>query len=366
MVLERKRRASNRQASQAGAEESAGAASSLTPPAQTQAPTGNDKFQQTPEFLAVINELNLHQDQQTKRQQEIREIERALTEKYGATNRLISYVTRFGHARAMISSADVAPLDTLLNSLGDAEQINVLLHSPGGDGTVVEKIVDMCRAHLIGQNIKLRLVVPNIAKSAATVFALGADEIIMGYCSELGPIDPQVPVNVSGIVHMISALAFVESRDQLLKDIAKATKAKEPTTGLLQQLAGLNIPFTFEMEDVIEFAAKTAETLLQKYMLRSRISDDKRRRRKARQITSKLLSKRLFPVHGQFINGATAKRELELEIDVLGRADPLWHKIWQYYIRCEIQMNMPIQPPMIKIKLYESANVSLVTQDTAN
>jgi ClpP class serine protease len=53
-------------------------------------------------------------------------------------------------------------------------------------------MVDMCRTHLAGTDQKLRVIVPNIAKSAATLFALGADEILMGYLSELGPIDPQV------------------------------------------------------------------------------------------------------------------------------------------------------------------------------
>ena len=37
-----------------------------------------------------------------------------------------------------------------------------------------------------------RLVVPDTAKSAATLIGLGATEIVMSTTSELGPIDPQV------------------------------------------------------------------------------------------------------------------------------------------------------------------------------
>lgn len=84
-----------------------------------------------------------------------------------------------------MQTADIPNLETILSSVSGADQINLLLHSPGGDGTIVEKMVDMCRAHLAGQNRKLRVIVPNIAKSAATVLALGADQILMGYCSEL-------------------------------------------------------------------------------------------------------------------------------------------------------------------------------------
>ncbi|MHB8390532.1 MAG: SDH family Clp fold serine proteinase [Acidobacteriaceae bacterium] len=324
------------------------------------------KIQSTPEFLILYNELNIHQDQQNKRQQLIREIETLLTHKYGATNRLITYLFRFGHSRASINSADIAYFEACLNSIPGAEQINVLLHSPGGDGTIIEKMVEMCRAHLVGNNRKLRVIVPNIAKSAATLFALGSDEILMGYCSELGPIDPQVQIAVSGVMHGISALSFVESRDTLMKDLAKAIQENKPTMGLMQQLASLNIPFTSEMENWIGFAQKTGATLLDKYMLMPKIPNASHRRRKANEIAKKLLSKQLFPVHGQFIDGATAKRELELEVDVLDKADELWKLIWSYYLRCELQMNLQLQPPMIKIKLFETTGLSLVTQDTVN
>jgi len=38
------------------------------------------------------------------------------------------------------------------------------------------------------------VIVPNFANSAATMLAIGADKIIMGTNSELGPIDPQIAV----------------------------------------------------------------------------------------------------------------------------------------------------------------------------
>ena len=39
---------------------------------------------------------------------------------------------------------------------------------------------------------RVRVIVPDYAKSAGTLMALGADRIIMSETSELGPIDPQV------------------------------------------------------------------------------------------------------------------------------------------------------------------------------
>jgi Serine dehydrogenase proteinase len=336
-----------------------------TPPAPPALPGDPAaKVQGTPIYMAVLNELNVNTDQFQKRQKLINEIETALTARYGNANRLMSYVLRFGHSRTLMHTSDIPHLETVLNSISGADQINLLLHSPGGDGTIVEKMVDMCRAHLSGQNRKLRVIVPNIAKSAATVLALGADQILMGYCSELGPIDPQVPIAVSGITQWVSAFAFVEARDKLMDQITAAVTNKEPTVGLLQQLAGLNIPFTDEMENQIGFAKKTAITLLDKYMLSPSFSDAKERAAKASEIAEKLLSKQLFPVHGQYIDGATAK-QLGLEVDVLDKDDSLWKLIWDYYIRCEVQMNIALAPGFIKTKLFESGNqVSLVTQDT--
>lgn len=258
--------------------------------------------------------------------------------------------------------SDIPNIEALLKANTGAEQINLLIHSPGGDGTITEKIVDMCRAHLAGAKPTFRVIVPNIAKSAATILALGTDQIIMGYTSELGPIDPQVPVVVSGIPQYVSAFAFVEARDKLMQQIAEATKKKQPTVGLLTQLAGLNIPFIDEMENQMAFAKKTAVTLLNKYMLVP-VHKPGTRKKKAEAIAQQLLSKQLFPVHGHYINGQTAQ-DMGLLIELLDKDDPLWKLIWDYYIRCELQMNIPLNPPHIKTKLFEARDkLSLVSQD---
>src|SRR5438132_14104053 len=116
------------------------------PPAPPSDPAA--KVQATPIFMAVLNELNVNSDQFQKRQKLINEIETALTARYGSANRLMSYVLRFGHSRTTMHVADIPNLETVLNSISGADQINLLLHSPGGDGTIVEKMVDMCRSHL--------------------------------------------------------------------------------------------------------------------------------------------------------------------------------------------------------------------------
>ena len=58
----------------------------------------------------------------------------------------------------------------------------------------------------------LRVIVPDYAKSAGTLIALGADRIVMGETSELGPIDPQITLS-DGSGNRISTpvLGYIEA-----------------------------------------------------------------------------------------------------------------------------------------------------------
>lgn len=65
--------------------------------------------------------------------------------------------------------------------------IDVIVDSPGGE------IGSSFKATKVFQSIcDYRAVVPRYAKSGATLFCLGSDEILMGAWAELGPLDPQV------------------------------------------------------------------------------------------------------------------------------------------------------------------------------
>jgi hypothetical protein len=66
--------------------------------------------------------------------------------------------------------------------------LDLILHSPGGDPNAAEAIMGYLRDVGFGP---IRAIVPIAAMSAATMMALSCDEIVMGYHSQLGPIDPQ-------------------------------------------------------------------------------------------------------------------------------------------------------------------------------
>lgn len=66
--------------------------------------------------------------------------------------------------------------------------MEVMLNSAGGDAYSAYKMIKILRSKCEF----LRVIVPLYAKSAATLLSLGADEIIMGPQSELGPLDAQI------------------------------------------------------------------------------------------------------------------------------------------------------------------------------
>ncbi len=89
-------------------------------------------------------------------------------------------------------------------------EIDLWLESPGGDAHSAYKLAVLLRAH----SCRLRVVVPDFAKSAATLLALAADEIYMAPAAELGPLDAQIP-NEGELIATFSALDVARSLDDL-------------------------------------------------------------------------------------------------------------------------------------------------------
>jgi len=72
-------------------------------------------------------------------------------------------------------------------ALGEAGRIALLIDSPGGSAYPAYKIAKLIRNHAGG----FAAIVPQFAKSAATLLTLGGDPIILARDAELGPLDAQ-------------------------------------------------------------------------------------------------------------------------------------------------------------------------------
>lgn len=102
----------------------------------------------------------------------------------------------------------------LLHGLDPAKDLHLMLCSPGGDGETAIRLARMAQAACS----RLVVLVPESAKSAATIFALGAHELLMGPTSDLGPIDPQVLLPDRGFVSAKDVIAAV---DKAIEDVDK-------------------------------------------------------------------------------------------------------------------------------------------------
>jgi ClpP class serine protease len=103
-------------------------------------------------------------------------------------SRVVTYVTsdRQGPFNARIAM-DVVPLvSKQLQAIKKTQNIDLFLYSSGGDTMVPWRLVSMIREYCD----KFSVVIPYKAHSAATMIALGADEIVMSNLSEISPIDP--------------------------------------------------------------------------------------------------------------------------------------------------------------------------------
>jgi ClpP class serine protease len=76
-----------------------------------------------------------------------------------------------------------------VHKLDRSKGLDLFLHTPGGDGDATESLVVYLKK-MFGNDI--RAIVPQIAMSAGTIMACACKEILMGYHSNLGPVDPQI------------------------------------------------------------------------------------------------------------------------------------------------------------------------------
>ena len=104
------------------------------------------------------------------------------------SSRVIAYLTsdRQGPFNARIAVDVIQLISKQLQAIGKVKNIDLFLYSAGGDTMVPWRLVSMIREYCD----KFSVIVPYKAHSAATMIALGADEIVMSDLSEISPIDP--------------------------------------------------------------------------------------------------------------------------------------------------------------------------------
>ena len=187
------------------------------------------------------------------------------------------------------------------------EKLDLFLVSNGGNGVVPWRLVSLFREFATSFNV----LIPYRAYSAATLIALGADQIVMGPFGEIGPIDPTVSnefnpkeegtgrqlgisvEDVKAYINFIKNTVGITHEDELIKAIEiLATKVHPLALGNVERFVLQN--------------RMMAKKILKTHM--GHEDDD----HVITEVVENLASKLYF--HGHPINRREAKSDLKLKV----------------------------------------------------
>lgn len=226
------------------------------------------------------------------------------------------------------------------------ENIDLFILSPGGFSDPAFKIARLFQEYTQNRG-RFSVLIPYYAKSAATILALGADEIVMGPSSELGPIDPQIEItDKSGRKRMVPLLALKDA----LKFIKDDIKENPSLTGMYwPQMEGIDVMSLGHYNREIESAKQYAIQLLQARMF----TDDKT---KSEKTATKLVD--FYKNHRYVIDRKEAKEELELNI--VDAKPEEWNAMWQLHKLYDTVLRDFRQEKKIAVKIIETLEITNV------
>ena len=195
------------------------------------------------------------------------------------------------------------------------EQLDLILHSPGGSLEAADQIVQYLRS----KYSNIRAIVPQNAMSAATMIACACDQIVMGKHSAIGPIDPQINLPSQNGVFTAPAQAILDEFRQAKQEVIEDPRTAPLWISKIQSYPNglLNI-----CQSTIRLSIEKVAEWLNLYMFAD-LSPDKR---KGQSIAEWLGNATLHKTHGRPINFATA-REIGLTVDLLEDDQILQEKV---------------------------------------
>jgi ClpP class serine protease len=221
--------------------------------------------------------------------------------------KVIVYFNSFNKEQGMINDTDAEMIENILSSEHISGKIILIINSAGGFGLAAERIVNVCRAY---SKNEFEVVVPHMAKSAATLICFGASCIHMSPTSELGPVDPQVSyTDDNGTVKWISAEEYVNSYQDLM-DKAISGEAKR-IEALIQQLSRYDSRYIEQLKSAQSLAESIIKKNIEDFLVHKKTSS-----------------------HGRMITMEEAK-ESGLNIKPIELRSDLWGWIWELFIRAD-------------------------------
>lgn len=249
---------------------------------------------------------------------------------------LICYVSGINTG---INRDDTVFLVDLLHNVTRGADLDMMLHSGGGDIDAAEKLISLVRT-CVGTG-RLRIIVPDFAKSAGTLMALGADQVVMSESSELGPIDPQVDINDGrGNVIRHSVQSYLDAYEAHAAAL-RANPNDIAATIMLNKIE----PATVKLFEAVRDRARSfAEDQLKLGMLRTTPGN-------YTSIAATLMDTRRWLTHGQMIGWRDAL-QIGLTVQHLDELSDEWQGYWRLYCLQRLEIKD-------RAKLFESDYASL-------
>ena len=206
---------------------------------------------------------------------------------------VIIYATRWtsGDAPPNIVSITDEDIHAFMEAVAGLQgnSLDLILHTGGGSAEATDAIVSYLRQKFED----IRILIPQAAMSAGTMFACAADKIIMGKQSSIGPIDPQFILQTSVGVQAIPAHAILEQFKKAQKDCAENPKNLNSWMPMLSQYGPALL---VRCQDQIDFGKELGENWLSIYMFKDENNN------KPAEIAEYLSNHANFKTHGKHIN----------------------------------------------------------------
>lgn len=267
--------------------------------------------------------------------EERRELIECIEEKRGS--KVIAYVTSDRpNLSSNISSEVVSILHDHIISINpkDRAKLDLFIYSRGGDSDVPWSIVSMFREY--SEEGSFSVLIPYRAHSAATVIALGADEIVMTKKAELGPIDititrgPYNPREEESSQSLPISVEDVNGYFTLLKKVG-CERPNEVMKGF-EQLTEKVHPLA--LGTVCRLLQQTELVALRLLGTRSNPFTDEKNREIVRRLSSEIYS------HRHTISRSEAINHLGLEQVVKAEDADIDEELWDLYNEYKALFNL--------------------------
>lgn len=242
----------------------------------------------------------------------------------------------------------------ILNDNKSVDKIDLYIYSLGGALVTPWPIVSVVREYCSSLNV----LIPYKAFSAATLMALGADNIIMSRKAELGPIDPQIrssqhnkeapgtapPPSAMSTEDIASYISFIKEKVGITDQTALADLTKSLADTLTPTVLG-------QVNRIYSHIRIVASKMLS--LVTPAIDNTK-----IQKIVESLTEKTY--VHGHSIGRKEAK---QMGLQIENMSDELENLCWELYLdyENELKLNTPSNP----IAYFEEENQDSYHEDNA-